>query len=100
FHGIFDGDDLHFFTVYFLKHGVQRRRLPASRRTGDQDDAVRTADHLLEFLHIGLAESQLMQMFHADGLVEYSEYDALTVYGGQDRDADIDALIVHPQLDA
>src|SRR5206468_7469795 len=75
-------------------------RDPGSRRSGDQDRAVRATVRALEpFLGFG-QEPELLEAQHGLALVEDSHDDLFAVHRRQRRDAEVDAAATHLHADA
>src|SRR5690606_30858180 len=64
------GDDLDVGTIELLERRVEGRRLSGAGRPGDEEDAVRPLDDLLEALVVGLVETELLEVDEAILLVE------------------------------
>ena len=60
-----------------LRHGVERGRLAATGRAGDQDDAVGPADQRVHQRVVARREAQVGQVEQHARLVEEAHHDAL-----------------------
>src|SRR5690606_25845048 len=94
------GDDLDVGTIELLERRVEGRRLSGAGRPGDEEDAVRPLDDLLEALVVGLVETQLLEVDEAILLVEDSHDDALAVSSRESADAKVDIAPLSAHLDA
>src|SRR5207245_10003224 len=64
------GNDLHAGLVESIERAIQRRGLPRAGRAGDEDDAVRLADQVLELLEQPARHAELGQVAHPRAPVE------------------------------
>src|SRR3989454_41566 len=97
---VFDGDDLHGGLVEPIERAIQRRGLPRASRAGDEDDAVRLADQVLELLEQPARHAELGQVAYPGAPVEDAQHDALSVQARCDRHAHVELAIGEPQTDA
>ena len=87
------------------QRGVERRRLAAAGRPGDQHHAVGLGDVLAEPPQLVLreaedVEAQLVELLADRFLVENTDDGVLAVHARHDRDAEVDRLARQPQLEA
>ena len=86
--------------VQALERRVQRRRLARAGRAGDQQDAVRLVDQLIDEL-LGLRiHAERGQVEPAGLLVQDTQHHALAVAGRDGRDAHVHRAAGDPQADA
>ena len=83
-----------------VERGVERGRLAAAGRPGDQQDAVRLHQRVDEALERVVGEAELREVERDAALVEDPQHDALAVHRRHGRDAQVDLLALHAQLDA
>ena len=82
------------------QRGIQRGGLAGTGRAGDQHDAVRLRDQLVELRQHFRAHAQILQVEPAGFLVEQAQHRAFAVPGGQRGDPHIDRLAADAQRDA
>ena len=97
---VLDRDDLVLDRLDLRQRRVERRRLAAAGRPGDQHHAVRLGDVLAEALQLGLGEAedvepQLGELLADRLLVEDADDRVLAVHARHDRDAEVDRLARH-----
>src|SRR5581483_5427075 len=101
---ILRGHDVHFRRVHLRECGVERVRLPRSRRTGDEHHAPRLEDRLLELRERLRLEAELRHVEAEVVLVEQTKDDLLSEQRRQNRDAEVELFVLvlelHLQLDA
>jgi hypothetical protein len=99
FDRVLDRHDVAVYRFDQLDGGIQRGRLAAARRPGDQQQAVRPGQHRLERAEhvVGHAEQVEVEV-HALA-VEHAEHGLLAQHGGERGDAEVDlaALDDHVQ---
>jgi hypothetical protein len=97
---VLGGDDLLVRPVEDVQRRVERRGLAGAGRARNQEDAVGTADDLVELVErVGL-EAEVHQA-DLDGVgPENTQHDRLAVIGRAAADAEVDLLPVHRHLDA
>src|SRR2546428_462059 len=99
-HGVLDGHDVPLLRVERVERRVEGGGLARAGRPGDDDQAVRRADRLLEVPQRGRLEPELGQVSLQRLLVEESEHDALADDRREDRDPEIDLARLLAELDA
>ena len=102
---VLDRDDLVLDRLDLRQRRIERRRLAAAGRPGDEHHAVRLGDVLPEALQLGLREAedvepQLGELLADRLLVEDADDRVLAVDARHDRDAEVDRLARHAQLEA
>ena len=97
---VFDRDDLPLDVVDLRQRGVERRRLAGAGRAGDEDDAVRHVEDLVEVVAVALGHAEVLGAEHRVAAVEDAEHDRLAVDHRDDRDAHVDLAAGDLQLDA
>ena len=101
---ILDRDDLVFDRLDLRERRVERRRLAAAGRPGHEHHAVRLGDVLAEPAQLELrepqdVEAQLGELLADRFLVEDADDRVLAVDARHDRDAEVDGLARHAQLE-
>src|SRR5262245_15490182 len=100
FDRVLDGDDFGGFILDFIQSGVKRGAFAGARRTGHQNDAVRSINELFEYF-VGVFEhTDVGQVEHHTRLVQETHDDAFAVNHRDDRNANVDFVIFHAHLDA
>ena len=94
---ILDRDDVHPSGLELVERRVERRRLAASRRAGDQHHALAVAEQPLEHLALLGRQAQVGDRAAQVGLVQDADDDLLAAPGHRDgRHAEVHRLAVHP----
>ena len=83
-----------------LQRGIERRRLAAAGRAGDEHDAVGIAHHLAQFADRLRLEAELVEVERDLAAVENAQHDAFAMRRRQGRDAEVDVDAANGQLDA
>ena len=99
-HWILDRDDLALGRVDLVERAIQGRRLAGAGRSGDQNDAVRPQDELLEMPERLGREAQTVQGQEHRGAIEQPHHDGLAVDGGHGGHPDVDAPVGQRNPDA
>ena len=100
FDGIFGGEDLDVLGVHFFQGRVKRGRLAGAGRAGDDEDAVRAADHAADaFLDVILHRERLETQVD-DRLVEDSEHHGFAELRRERGYAEVDLAAADGRLDA
>ena len=86
--------------VDVVEHRVERRRLAAAGRPGDQDDALGAGDHQLQALQVLVGEAEIVERDNAFLAVENAQHDILAVDGRLAGDTEIHLAAGHRQPDA
>ena len=89
---ILDGEDVEVGRVDLGQAGVQRRRLAGAGRAGDEHDAVRALDELVDDHEVIVAEADVGEVEEHARAIEQTDRDALAVDAGRGRDAHVDVL--------
>ncbi len=100
FDRVLDGEDLDVGLVQAIERRIQRRRLAAAGRPGDEQDAVRFDQHVEESLQRVVLEAESLEVERDAALVEDPHHDRLAVHRRHRRYAQIDLLALHAQPDA
>src|SRR5581483_7718057 len=100
FDRILDGEHLTLDAVEPLQHGVKRRRLAASGRSGDQDDAVGTPNKILEHRNLFAREAERGEVELDARPIENAHHHAFAEHGRDRRNAEVDVDAAHRDLDA
>jgi hypothetical protein len=100
FDRILDRDDLHVRRVDLRQRGVQRGGLARTGRAGDQQDAVRTFQHVDETLLEVVGETERGEIEHHRFAIEDTHHHRLAEAGRHGRYAQVEFLALHAQLDA
>ena len=100
FDGILDGDDVLVGRVDALETGVERGGLAGTGGTGDEDDAVRASNELVDKLVVFLEHAQFFEAEQEGALLEDTHDDTLAEGHGNHRDADVDLFAAEADLDA
>jgi type IV pilus assembly protein PilB len=99
FDGVLDGADVLAGFVDLVEGGVERRRLAAAGRAGDEDDAVGPVDQVLERLQPLVADAEVAQRDAQGSAVHDAQHDLLAVHGRQRRHAHVDRARVEPHAE-
>src|SRR5439155_12038869 len=100
FDRVFDRDDLAFDVVDLAQGRVEGCGLARSGRPGDQDDAVRHVQDLVEMSAVALGHAEMLGAQDRVAAVEDSQHDRFAVDHRDDRDADVDLAAGDFELDA
>ena len=100
FDRVLDGDDLDPGGVELAQRGVQRGGLARAGRAGDQQDAVRLLQHVLELRQELVGEAELVEIQHHRLAIQQTHHHRLAVRGRHRAHAQVELLALHPQHDA
>ena len=100
FDRIFNGDDFADGIVDLVQRGVERRGFAGARRAGDQNDAVRQAENMLETFIFALGHADLAQAAQRGVLPEQTHDDRFAVQHRNDGNADVHFRVVDADFDA
>ena len=89
FHRVFDGDDVLVGGVDLGERCVERRGLAATGGAGDQQDAVRPGDQLLEHAEQFVVEADALQVLEVLGSWQQTHDHAFAVGNGDGREAHV-----------
>jgi hypothetical protein len=84
-HRVFDGHDVHLPRLELVEGGVQRRRLAAAGRTGDQHDAFAEAQQALQELLLVIGHADVGHAAPDHHAVEDTDDDLFAPPGNGDR---------------
>ncbi len=97
---VLDRHDVARAVVDAIERGIERRRLAGAGRTGDEQDAVRLVDQLVDVPLRGRIHAQRVEVEPARLLVEQAQHDALAVPGRNGRHAHVDRATGDAERDA
>ncbi len=97
---VLDGDDLALDVVDARERRVERGGLAAAGRAGDQHDAVRQVQDLLERGAVPRGHAELLEAEQRGAAVQQAQHHRLAVEHRDDRDAHVHLALGDPQLDA
>ena len=87
--GILDRHDVALAVVQPGQGGIESGGLARAGRSGDQDDAVRAADHALEHLQVARRHAEVREVQPRRTPVQQTQHHPLAVLGRQGRDAHV-----------
>src|SRR6185312_13042150 len=100
FDGVFHRDDLGGFFLDLVEGGVKRGGFAGTGGPGDENDAVRAVDQLLECVVDIRKHADGFQVELHAALIEQTHDHAYAVDHRDDGDADVDFAALHLHLDA
>ena len=98
FDRVFGGDDFARRRVEFVERGVEGGRFPGTGRPGNENNAVRADDQLLEAFVVAFAKAELNEANANVVLVQNTHNDRLAVVRRNNRDAQVEFLFAERQL--
>ena len=87
---VLDRADIVFHAGDFVQCGIQRRRLAASGRSGDEHDPVGSSNRLLERRQNILGEPEIVEVEREVARVEHADDGLFAVVAGKGTDAEVD----------
>ena len=93
--GILDRDDVDAARLHLAQRGVERRRLAAPGRTGDEHEPLALLEQRADAREVGVAEADRVEGAEAGAAVEDADDDLLAVRRRESRYAQIDDGAAH-----
>src|SRR6185436_2086033 len=100
FDGVFDGDDLADGVVDLVERSVERRSFATAGWAGDENDAVRHLEHVLETFFLAHVHAEIVQAAQRGILAEQTHHHRLAMQHRNHGDADVHLGIVHADFDS
>ena len=97
---VFDGDDVHFGRVLFLKEGIKRGGFSAARRSGKQNYAVRVAEDFIDNLVFRRRETEFLTGKSERRFIENTDNELFAVNRRERRYTEIVLRAVDDKIDS